>query len=421
MVTTTETTGTDSSTGSGGQAGQFAVEIEHKIKQLTNEAKEEGVPIVGHTLEGLDNVGDGGGGALDPFAQLFASGFGWIIDSVSFLREPIDKVDGDAAAVQTAVDAMRTITENLTYVAHGHREDIPSLADWTGKAAEAHNESMQLLHEELLGLAKVVEGLGTLTAVSGAMVITLRKIVRELVTAGIAAICIILAAAVAAAIWTFGASIGVGIAASVAAAVAVMLEATRRITMLVDGLSRQADRMGELEGIAEEITKQLKRFEKAAGLPSGGPKKGPGGSGPGGPGAGGPGPEDGKGDPDEGGPGASEFQEKPPGASEFEKPPPPDPNEANPDYWNDLRDRANEKIEEIEKEIGTLIEEALNNKEIPLFGIDEDELDNAELERLKALLKEWETIRDDAEAKAGEASDRLDELELEQAQQDLGQ
>lgn len=276
------TTTDSSSSGSGGQVGQFAVEIEHKIKQLSNEAKEEGVPIVGHTLEGLDNVGDGGGGALDPFAQLFASGFGWIIDSVSFLREPIDKLDGDAPAVQTAVDAMKSITENLTYVAHGHREDIPSLDDWQGEAAEAHRASMKLLHEELLGLAKVVEGLGTLAAVSGAMVITLRKIVRELVATAIGSIIIILAAAVAAAIWTFGASIAVGIAASVAAAIAVMIESARRITMLQEALGRQADRMGELEGIAENISGQLERFEKSTGGPGGGTSTGtrrPGGSG----------------------------------------------------------------------------------------------------------------------------------------------
>lgn len=265
---------TTTNSSSGGQAGQFAVEVEHKIKQLSNEAKEEGVPIVGHTLEGLDNVGDGGGGALDPFAQLFASGFGWIIDSVSFLREPIDKLDGDASAVQTAVDAMKTITENLTYVAQGHREDIPSLDDWQGEAAEAHRASMKLLQEELIGLAKVVEGLGTLTAVSGAMVITLRKIVRELVATAIGSIIIILAAAVAAAFWTFGASIGVGIAASVAAAIAVMIESARRITMLQDALGRQADRMGELEGIAEDISDQLERFEKSTGGPGGGTTNG---------------------------------------------------------------------------------------------------------------------------------------------------
>lgn len=261
---------TTTNSSSGGQAGQFAVEIEHKVKQLSNEAKEEGVPIVGHTLEGLDNVGDGGGGALDPFAQLFASGFGWIIDSVSFLREPIDKLDGDASAVQTAVDSMKTITENLNYVAQGHREDIPSLDDWQGEAAEAHRASMKLLQEELLGLSKVVEGLGTLAAVSGAMVITLRKIVRELVATAIGSIIIILIAAVAAAFWTFGASIGVGIAASVVAAMAVMVESARRITMLQEALGRQADRMGELEGIAEDISDQLERFEKSTGGPGGG-------------------------------------------------------------------------------------------------------------------------------------------------------
>jgi hypothetical protein len=391
MVTTTEEgappSAPPSSGGLGGQVGHFAVEIEHKVKQLSNEAKEEGVPIVGHTLEGLDNVGDGGGGALDPFAQLFTSGFGWIIDSVSFLREPIEKLDGDAAAVQTAVDAMRTITENLTYVAHGHREDIPSLDDWQGEAAEAYRTSMQLLHEEILSLGKVVEGLGTLTAVSGAMVITLRKIVRELVATAVGSICIIMAAAAAAAFFTFGASIGVGIAASVAAAIAVMVESTRRITMLKEALGRQTGRMGELEGIAEDITKNLERFEKTTGgsgttkrlVPSR-PNRG------------------------EGGPSPTptmtgEFTEA---ARPVEKPK-DDPNEKNPQHWDDLRDRADDKAEESHEQF--MREFFAGNRE--------------QAEEAHEQQKEWERIRDDAEARSEEASSKLEEDELEQAKKEF--
>lgn len=380
--------------GSGGQEGQFAVEIEHQVKKLANDAKQEGVPIVGHTLEGLDNVGDGGGGALDPFAQLFAAGFGWMIDSISFLREPIEQLDGDSAAVQTAVDSMKTVTENLTYVAHGHREDIPTLDDWQGEAAEAHRASMKLLHEEILSLGIVVEGLGTLTAVSGAMVITLRKIVRDLVATAIAAVVIIMGAAIAAAFWTMGASIAVGIAASIAAAIAVMIESARRITMLMDALGRQTGRMGELETIAENIATELERFEKAAGITPSESKdltKQTAGSDPtnktdGSGHRDGSGPEDG-----EGGLGAVEK-------------PPPGTNDANPDYWEDLRDKADEKV----KEFGDVVK----NSHI---------LDHEKIEEALAQKKEWERVRDDAEARARAAGRKLDEQELDQAKKELGE
>jgi hypothetical protein len=268
MVTTTEPKpeATTVPGGGGGNEGQLAIEIEHQVLKLENDAKNEGVPIVGHVLEGMDNIGDSGGGALDPLAQLFSSGLGWMIDSVGFLRDPIEKLDGDAAAVQTAVDSMKHVTENLTYVAQAHQEDIPTLQDWEGDAGEAYRTSMKLLREEIISLARVVEGLGTLAAVSGSMVLTLRKIVRDLVTASIASIIIIMGAALAAAFVTFGASIAIGVGASIAAAMAVMVESTRRITMLMSALGRQTERMGELETIAEDVADGLTRFEKSIGL-----------------------------------------------------------------------------------------------------------------------------------------------------------
>jgi hypothetical protein len=371
----------------GGHEGQLAVGIEHQVKKLSNDAKQEGVPIVGHTLEGMDNVGDGGGQAADPFTQLFSSGFGWMIDSVGFLRDPIEKLDGDAAAVQTAVEAMKTVTGNLTYVAHGHREDLPTLADWQGDAAEAHRASMKLLHEELLCLSYVVEGLGTLTAVSGSMVITLRKIVRDLVATALGSIVIIMIAAVAAAVPTLGTSVAVGIAASVAAAVTVFVESMRRITMLLSALGRQTERMGELETIAEDIATQLERFEKAAGIAPSEDRdltrktdgsdltKHTDRSG------------------SEGGEGTLGRIEKPP----------PGPSDTDPDYWDDLRDRADEKVGEFDDEV-----------KLHLFG------DREKLEEALERKEEWERIRDDAEAKAKAARSKLDEQELDQAKKELG-
>ncbi|MFD0206040.1 MULTISPECIES: WXG100 family type VII secretion target [Saccharothrix] len=258
--------GSGGSGGTGGPEGQFAIEIEHQVTLLVNEAKQEGVPIVGHVLEGMDNVGDGGGPPADPFAQLFSSGFGWMIDKVAFLRDAIDELDGDAAATQTAVDSMKQVSENLSFLARGHQADIASLQDWQGDAGEAFRASMKQLHEEILGLMHVVHGLGTLTAVTSSMVITLRKIVRELVATALGTIVIIMGAALAASVWTLGASIAIGIAASLTAAAVTAVESARRINLLTEALGRQTERMGTLETIAEEIADALKRYEKAAGL-----------------------------------------------------------------------------------------------------------------------------------------------------------
>jgi len=393
----------------GGSAGQFAVEIEHQIKKLINDAKQEGVPIIGHVLEGMDNVGDGGGQAPDPFTQLFSSGFGWMIDSVGFLREPIDKLDGDAAAAQTAVDSMKHVTENLTFTARGHRDDLPTLADWQGEAADAFRASMELLGEEILSLARVVEGLGTLTAVSSSMVITLRKIVRDLVATALGSIVIIMIAAVAAAFVTLGTSVMAGVATSVAVAVGVMIESTRRITMLMDALGRQAERMGDLEAIAGDIADALKRFEEAAGLPSTDRKeltKNLGGSGP----------ENGTGNQDKESTESASLgritqpDEEPPEDQPADSR--PGQNDTDPDHWNGLRDKADEKLNGINDRIAEL--QLRSN----FGGLDSEQ--QRELADLEASRSEWEGVRDGAETRSEDASKKRDQQELDQAKSEIG-
>lgn len=390
--------------GTGERTGQLAADIEHKVNKLANDAKNEGVPIVGHTLEGLDNVGDSGGQPADPFAQLFASGFGWLIDSVGFLRDPIEKLDGDAAAVQTAVEAMKTVTSNLTYVAHGHREDLPNLADWEGETAAAYRASMSLLHEELLCLSYVVDGLGTLTAVSGAMVITLRKVVRDLVATAIGSVVVIMIAAMAAAVPTLGTSIAVGVAAATAAALTVFVECMRRITMLLSALGRQTERMGELETVAENIATQLDRFEQAAGIATSGgedvskrtdkldtPQQND--------------------EPDvprqkdesdrtntSDGP-APEGRKGGLGKVEL---PPPGPRDADPEYWNDLWEKADKKVKEFEEEA------------ISRF------FDHGKYKEAMARREEWAHVRDEADAKWREATEKLEDQELDAAKKELG-
>nr|WP_042194768.1 hypothetical protein [Kibdelosporangium sp. MJ126-NF4]CEL21541.1 hypothetical protein [Kibdelosporangium sp. MJ126-NF4]CTQ95892.1 hypothetical protein [Kibdelosporangium sp. MJ126-NF4] len=242
-----------------------ALGIESRVTKLENESKNEGVPIFGHVIEGMGNVGGSDTSTTDPVASLFSAGVGWLVDSIGFIREPIDKLQGNPAAIQADVDRLMKVAEDLKFLARDQRDDITSLQDWTGGAADAYRSSMKLLREEIAGLSKAVGGFGTLLAVSGGMVITLRQVVRDLIVNTISDLIPGAIAAIAMAFWTFGASIAIFIAAAVIAAVTTVIKCTRRIVMLKEALGRQVGRLGTLEEISGDIVTSLARFEKAVG------------------------------------------------------------------------------------------------------------------------------------------------------------
>lgn len=207
----------------------------------------------------------GGGGVSDPLSMLVSSGVGWLLGHISFLREPLDALQGDPAAIQAQVDQLMQHATELMTIANDHSQQMTEAQDWSGEAADAFHGSMDRLSGELASLSSLMDSTANITAASGEMLVAVRAAVEELITTLVTQLIIGAAIALAWAAFTFGASLATFIATSVAEAVIVTTMNIAKIQELMSALERQGGRVDQLSGMNEEIATSVGRFDKAAG------------------------------------------------------------------------------------------------------------------------------------------------------------
>ncbi|MCS7482875.1 WXG100 family type VII secretion target [Umezawaea endophytica] len=202
--------------------------------------------------------------AVDPFGTMLGAGIGWLIEHVSFLKEPLDQLMGDPEEIQANVDATKAAAVNLRSIADTHRAGLAQPGGWTGMSAEAFTENMDTLGQELDALADAVEKKAKIVAICGVLVSVLRDIVRDLISQLLGSLLAGALAAAAAAVFTFGASIVGFVGFAVGKAVALGVNIASRIAKLVSALTRQMGRIKNLDEITEQVGKGWKRFENVA-------------------------------------------------------------------------------------------------------------------------------------------------------------
>jgi hypothetical protein len=130
-------------------------------------------------------------------------------------------------------------------LAQEHRDDLRSVAEWTGQAADAYRDSLTKMAEELESLGKTLDGTAAVAGISGMLVCTLRGIVFGLISSVIAEL------------------IRDALIAATASKVA------GKISKLLEGFARQGGRLAKLLEAMEKLTKGLDRFSTVGGLAMG--------------------------------------------------------------------------------------------------------------------------------------------------------
>ncbi|MFE2752511.1 hypothetical protein ACFXGA_10985 [Actinosynnema sp. NPDC059335] len=184
---------------------------------------------------------------------------------MAFLREPIDRLQGDPQNVQAAVDAIRSAAEGLRELARVQRETLARPQGWTGKAQEAYQVSMDALGDELGSLADAVATKGVVVEHTGAMVRALREAV--LYTVGQFSDSLV-PGAITAYVFapaTFGASIAIFLGSVVDSASQLGASVAAKMDDLNAALTRQVDRVKQLDDLSDEIGQRWERFEAVAG------------------------------------------------------------------------------------------------------------------------------------------------------------
>jgi hypothetical protein len=209
---------------------------------------------IAFTLDGVATGLDALSMTLDPFGSIASAGVGWLLNHVDFLREPIDKLAGNAAAIQAASQTWSNVAAELTEAADQYHSALGTVSGWTGSAADDYRAAasdyttlLQALSGECRSTANGIE-------VAGVLVATERALIYDAIS-GFVGRCVVEALAALAASWfTFGSSIAafltvVDIDASIQAE-KIALEIgnlTKQVGSVVkklDGISTHFDELG---------------------------------------------------------------------------------------------------------------------------------------------------------------------------------
>ncbi|GAA2689800.1 MULTISPECIES: hypothetical protein [Actinosynnema] len=140
------------------------------------------------TIESLSRVGDkdvaaiavnGGALALDVLgAALGTAGIGWLIEHVSFLREPLDYLAGNGNRIKAAVGTWNETGAVRDEIAQAQHDAVGAqVSGWQQQAAEEFRASQKRLVDETLALS------GSCVSVAGEIATagTIRGTIRDLI------------------------------------------------------------------------------------------------------------------------------------------------------------------------------------------------------------------------------------------------
>jgi uncharacterized protein YukE len=236
------------------------------VDSITSDAESEGEQVVDVALSATGVVVDTIGAAVDPFGAIVGAGVGWLLEHVSFLREPLDALLGNPDEINANTDAVKSAALEMKTIAQEHRQDLATIAEWSGEAADRYRDSLTQLAEELESMGKTLDGTAAVVGISGMLVVTLRGIVFDIIASLITELIRYALIAAASAAVTFGGSIAALLGVAGARAVATATRISGKIANLISGLGRQAGRLADLGRAMQNLADGLDRFATAGDL-----------------------------------------------------------------------------------------------------------------------------------------------------------
>ncbi|GAB3894922.1 hypothetical protein GCM10029964_074070 [Kibdelosporangium lantanae] len=241
---------------------------------------------IGATVQGIEDgnwvgVGFGGVGAAmsalslvaDPLAGFLSAGIGWLIEHVSFLREPLDKLCGDPGAVQAESNTWKNIKTELENIKAEYQQAVgKEVSSWQDPVGDAYRTHSDGLKQEIDGYAQAAGGVSTAISIGGIAVGVERGLIRELITTFVAKMVERAIIALAASFFTFGGAAAAFIADAVAEGSILAGKIASKVANLIQKLTDLATKvknlgglMGKLGGVAQKwLGKQGQTLEKAA-------------------------------------------------------------------------------------------------------------------------------------------------------------
>ncbi|WP_224387496.1 WXG100 family type VII secretion target [Pseudonocardia sp. ICBG1293] len=147
------------------------------IEDVGKAAGEQDGVGVAATVAGLDALGM----VADPLQELGTAGVGWAIEHFAFLREPLDRLCGDARQIEARAQDWHQISRELATLLPEIETVLAAPDAWTGTAGDAFHGAAGTRVEAARRLSETAHGVADVVLTSASVVGTERAIVRDLI------------------------------------------------------------------------------------------------------------------------------------------------------------------------------------------------------------------------------------------------
>jgi hypothetical protein len=194
----------------------------------------------------------------NPLDELLSAGVGWLIEHVSFLREPLDALAGDPAEIVASGRTWAAISTELTTIAAQRESGAAGLTTWRGQSATAYQRRTATLSAPAIRAgAQAADVLSRQTLAAAALIGTVRSVIRDLVADFVAFLIERAAIAVASSVLTAGGSVAAFIAHAVTEGVAVAHRCIAKLTELVRKLGEMGAALGAMRAALGGVIAKL--------------------------------------------------------------------------------------------------------------------------------------------------------------------
>lgn len=231
------------------------------VDTLTGESEGEGVDVIDAAIGGAGMVVDLVGSAANPLAAVFSAGVGWLMEHISFIREPLDALLGNPDEINANTHQLKSAALEMKMIAQEHREDVEAMgASWSGASNEAFRSNQDQMADQYEALGKTMDGTAAIYALSGALVCELRAMIFDWIADLIGELIAGALIAAASAAVTFGGSIAAYCGYSATRAGMLASRMAARLSRLMAAMSRFGMRIARLSERMSGLMKGLEKF-----------------------------------------------------------------------------------------------------------------------------------------------------------------
>lgn len=185
--------------------------------------------------------------ALDPLAKLMAAGLGWLIEHISFLKEPLDQIAGDPAEIKKLAEELHKIAETLRSAATDLDSALQAqITHWKGAGYDSFKNEIDTRRGQIEDAGHSVDIAGYVVETTMALIAAVRALIRDLITTVLGDIIATVLVGLALSVITFGASLVAAVGTSVALATAQAISFAAKLAKLAGLGGRTVKRLEDL-------------------------------------------------------------------------------------------------------------------------------------------------------------------------------